>query len=745
MSFKLPFTASYTAILIAANGVVFSGVVFSSVAYADNDVYFSLPFQGPQLTPSQMDLGGVGLIQMPSGRMAEEGTFSFGYSDNSEYTFYSLSLQLMPWLETTIRYTQVDDVLYSQYENFSGDTKYADKGIDAKLRLLNESHWLPEVSVGLKDIGGTGLFDGEFIAATKRLSTEDYGQFDITLGIGWGYFGTQGNISNPLCNAAERFCNRISGYSGNGGSVDYNRWFSGPASLFGGIEYQTPYEPLRLKLEYDGNDYSDDFPVTRGGVDMTPKTPWNFGAIYEVSDGVDVRLSYERGTTVALGFNLTTNFNTMQTPWIDNSAPTLGVDQPTTLNGVDWKKLDQELDDIAGYKSTAIYQQDDTVTFVTEQSKYRDREVAIERAAAVIANHLPTDVRAYKIIEESKNIPVKSTEISAQHYRKVATTDYFNPSIKDAIIELPPEDVELNPLYDDFEPLSYGFSPHLSQSFGGPESFYIYSLSITGGGSYWLSRNLELSSSVAINVVDNYDKLNFSAPSDRTSNYRVRTLVRAYVRENDAYLNNLQLTWFNRYGQNWYQQVYGGYLESMFAGVGTEILYRRPNSNWAIGADVNAISQRDPASVFGVFSNEDDYSTNTKVLARGTTGHLSVYYQPQWSFLEDTLFRVDMGKFLAADVGARFDFSKQYDSGMIIGAYASITDMSAEDFGEGSFTKGFYLSIPFDTVSLKPTNSRGNLNWQPITRDGGQMLGKRNSLFGITDMVSPWYQRPSKN
>ncbi len=735
----MPLKPSFTILFIAG-----CGFFSSAVLYADDSEYFSLPFQGPQLTPSQMDLGGVGLIQMPSGRMAEDGAFSFGYSDNSEYTFYSISLQLMPWLETTIRYTQVDDVLYSQDKSFSGKTKYTDKGIDAKLRLLNESQWLPEVSVGLRDIGGTGLFDGEFIAGTKRFYSNSLGQLDVTLGLGFGYLGQRGDFGNPLCSAKASFCERIAN-NGETGTVDYTRWFTGRTSLFGGIEYQTPYEPLRLKLEYDGNDYSQDLPVTGGGVNMTPKTPWNFGVVYAVSDGVDVRLSYERGTTVALGFNLTTNFNTMQTPWIDNSAPALGNDQATTLDGVNWQALDRELDDIAGYKSAAIYQQDDTVTFVTEQSKYRDREVAIERAAAVIANHLPTDVRAYKIIEESKNIPVKSTEISAQNYRKVATTDYFNPSIKDAILDLPPEDIEAPPLYDDFEALSYGFSPHLSQSFGGPESFYLYSLSLDGGASYWLTQNLELSGTISLNAIDNYDKIRFNITPDGTNNYRVRTLVRAYIRDNDTYMRSLQLTWFQKYGHNWYQQVYGGYLETMFAGIGSEVLYRRPNSNWAIGADYNIIAQRDPDTAFGIFANDDDYRSDTQVLSRGTTGHLSLYYQPEWSFLEGTQLQVDIGKFLATDVGVRFDVSKQFKSGVIVGAFASKTNMSAETFGEGSFTKGFYLSIPFDTVSLKPTNSRGNFAWQPLTRDGGQMLSKQNGLFTITDMVSPWYQRPNEN
>ena len=505
MSFKRFSLTTLVTGLVTGYGCLLSGVL-----YAEDTDYFSLPFQGPQLKPSQTDLGGVGLIQMPSGRMADEGAFSFGYNDNSEYTFYTISLQLMPWLETTIRYTQVEDLLYSNSESFSGDTKYADKGIDAKLRLLKEDQWLPEVSVGLRDLGGTGLFDGEFLAATKRFSTDHYGEFDVTLGLGWGYFGTRGNISNPLCNAADRFCNRISETADNGGSIDYQRWFTGPASLFAGVEYQTPYEPLRLKLEYDGNNYSQDYPVTRGGVDMTPKTPWNFGAVYEVSDGFDLRLSYERGTTVALGFVLSTNLNTLKSPWIDNELPAMGTDQAATLNDVDWPALDRELEDVAGYKTSRVYQQNDAITFVTQQTKYRDRDVATERAAAVMANHLPTNVSAYKIIEESNNIPVKSTKVSARAYRKIAAVDYFNPSIKDAIIELPPEDINDDPLYENVERFNYGFSPNLSQSFGGPESFYIYSITMKGGASYWLSRNLELSSSVSINLLDNYDKLNFS-------------------------------------------------------------------------------------------------------------------------------------------------------------------------------------------------------------------------------------------
>ncbi len=78
----------------------------------------------------------------------------------------------MPWLETTIRYTMVNDLFYSDDPSFSGNTKYTDKGIDFKVRLLQESEYLPELSVGVRDFAGTGLFDGEFVAATNVTLTQ---------------------------------------------------------------------------------------------------------------------------------------------------------------------------------------------------------------------------------------------------------------------------------------------------------------------------------------------------------------------------------------------------------------------------------------------------------------------------------------------------------------------------------------------------------------------------------------------
>lgn len=107
--------------------------------------------------------------------------------------------------------------------------------------------------------------------------------------------------------------------------------------------------------------------------------------------------------------------------------------------------------------------------------------------------------------------------------------------------------------------------------------------------------------------------------------------------------------------------------------------------------------------------------------------------------------KISAGRYLTEDVGVTVDIAKQFDSGITVGAYASKTDLSADEYGEGSFTKGFYVSIPFDLLSVKPTTSRGGLEWQPLQRDGGQKLNRKYSLYEVTDGRAPWFTRKNLN
>jgi len=91
------------------------------------------------------------------------------------------------------------------------------------------------------------------------------------------------------------------------------------------------------------------------------------------------------------------------------------------------------------------------------------------------------------------------------------------------------------------------------------------------------------------------------------------------------------------------------------------------------------------------------------------------------------------GRFLAKDSGFNIDFSRRFKSGLRMGAFFALTDISEEEFGEGSFDKGFYFHIPLE-IFLGNYSTRNYENGiRPITRDGAAMLNNAQWLWGLTD------------
>jgi membrane-associated phospholipid phosphatase len=179
----------------------------------------------------------------------------------------------------------------------------------------------------------------------------------------------------------------------------------------------------------------------------------------------------------------------------------------------------------------------------------------------------------------------------------------------------------------------------------------------------------------------------------------------------------LQATHVEQVSSDHFGSVYAGYLESMFAGVGAEWLYRPWHSRLALGVDINHVQQRNFEQNFGLRS----YSVNT--------GHASAYWDTGFA---NTLVKLQVGKYLAGDLGATLDVSRRFNNGVAMGVYATKTNVSAQQFGEGSFDKGIYLSLPFDVMLPKYTDRSATITWQPLTRDGGARLQRQHELYNIT-------------
>ena len=664
---------------------------------------------------SQTVRGGVGLWQLPTARMAADGSLFVNYTDNEEYRFWSASLQLFPWMESTIRYTDVRTRLYSEFESFSGNQTLKDKGIDVKFRLLEESYYLPTVSVGFSDIGGTGFFASEYLAASKA-----FGPFDFHLGLGWGYLGTADNLTNPFCEVSDSFCQRGSGFSGRGGKVEFGKFFKGTTSLFGGLEYITPIEGLRLKLEYEAKNYQNE----RAG-NLAQDSLWNIGAVYQWQD-FDFSLNYQRGNTLGFGVTYKFNMHAIKQGKIDRPPRSLFDTQPAaSMQELKRSRLYNDMLNQGGFVLSATHTSEDAMTFYGTQRSYRDKDEAIERVGRIIASELPEDIKHYRIVENTGLTPMLETVIDADAFKSAARLESLENDIRRSYVR---QDTSLTTL-DNYKPnrtsgAFYSMDTFWIQTFGSPEDFYLYQGGLFLNGGYGFNK-FSINGSIKATLFENFDKFTFKVDNQDSSLQRVRTYAREYVTRSKVTLETMYLNWFDRIAENTYAQVYAGYLESMFGGVGGEILYRPVDSDLAFGVDLNYVQQRS-------FENDWDFF-DYRVL----TGYATVYWQP--SFLPDTQIKFSAGQFLAKDKGINIDFAKRFDSGIIVGAYAAFTNVSADEYGEGSFTKGFYISLPFELFTLEPARGRGKLPWIPIARDGGQMLNRPVELRALTELRSPFY------
>src|SRR4029077_4146487 len=130
-----------------------------------------------------------------------------------------------------------------------------------------------------------------------------------------------------------------------------------------------------------------------------------------------------------------------------------------------------------------------------------------------------------------------------------------------------------------------------------------------------------------------------------------------------------------------YARLTGGYLEQMYGGVEGQWLYVERGTPWAFDLTVDAVKQRDFDGWFGFL----DYQTVTALAAM----HYKLPYQ--------STITVRAGRFLARDVGARFEVKRRFRIGMELGAWYTVTN--AVDPGAGTEPnyrdKGVFVSIPF--------------------------------------------------
>ncbi|MGE8288201.1 MAG: YjbH domain-containing protein [Stenotrophomonas sp.] len=668
--------------------------------------------------PTADDWGGIGMLQTPSARMRQEGELAFTASHVSPYSRYNFRLQPWPWLEAAFRYSNINDLDYG-HAALSGQQHYKDKSIDAKVRLLTESRWRPEVAIGVRDLGGTGLFSSEYLVLGKRM-----GSVDASLGLATGYLGSRGEIANPLRLVDDRFGSRPRGDRA-AGELDARMMFRGPIGVFGGIAYQTRWRALQLKLEYDGNDYRNE----PSGTAQRQRMPMNVGVNYALGSNAQLQLGWERGTTAMFG--LTLHSNLARTPAADKPLDPAPVPRdtaqvpataPSPSPAPDWPGTAALLQSSAGLRVERIARRGSELVVSAEQQRYRDPAQALGRTAAVLDRAAGPDIHWFTLRGTRQGLALSEASIERSAFNRYRDHRIGLPALERGLIVTSAQDRAWQTLYQAPSVRFDGnFDIDYQQSMGGPDRFLLYQVAGSYTGNLQLGPATRLSGTVRYNAYNNYQHFRYDAPSQLP---RVRTDMRQYLTASDLTLPQLQLTHARQLHRDTHVMAYVGLLEYMYAGVGAEILHRPHGQRWAWGVDLNAVRQRGFEQRLAL----RDYQV--------VTGHLNVHYA--WGNDRDVQASVHAGRYLARDWGATLSLQRNFRNGVKMGAYATRTDVSSEAFGEGSFDKGIFVALPFDLLLPRSTRAEARFHWNPLYRDGGARLARSTDLYRITADADAW-------
>ncbi len=676
----------------------------------------------PLPPPSLTFYGAPGLVDMPSAEMLPDGQFTTTVSNFAGQTRFNLTFQAFPWLSATFRYNGIRDL------NLFGFSTYYDRGFDVRLRLLKERRYFPGITVGLQDFAGTGIYAGEYIVATKgfrlpalgpgRESSRRAGRVKLSAGVGWGRFGSYGAIG-ASGGKRPRF---IGGSTGGNPSLD--QWFRGPFAPFGGIEWQLN-DRLGIKAEYSSDAYVIE---TRRSSVFQRKSPYNFGIEYQATPRTRLGAYYLYGSEFGISAQIqlgpkhpptllhvkaphpivprparATNPGLWDEAWATGAGARLSAAQ--ALQGPVAEALKKD-----GLLLEALAVSANVVELRFSNLRYVSMAAAVGRAARVLTATMPSSVETFRLIPVSGGLALSAVTIRRSDLEALE----FAPMNADALLavtgigDAPPPGGEAVAGRDLYPSASWSLSPFFSPSYFDPARPVRMDFGLALRGTYRPAPGWTLSGTLRHRLAGN-------VKGGRLSNSRlphVRTDGVLFARTDTA-LNNLYISRQWRAGPDLYARATFGYLEWMYGGISGELLWKPVASRLGLGVEANYVRQRDFNQRLGF----RDY----KVF----TGHASAYYD----FGGGYLGQLDVGRYLAGDLGATFNIDRTFDNGWSVGAFFTLTNVSSRDFGEGSFDKGIRFTIPLGWFLGTPGQQNLGLTLRPIQRDGGARVYVPGRLY----------------
>jgi hypothetical protein len=352
--------------------------------------------------------------------------------------------------------------------------------------------------------------------------------------------------------------------------------------------------------------------------------------------------------------------------------------------------------------------------------RYSHEADAIDRLIRVLMADAPSRIEKFRLIPVIGSVPMNEFDIlRGPTERSVAQTETYNlfgngNAMRPAPLNNPVLRAGERGTYPRFV---WGLFPQFRQELFDPDN--PFAVQFLGGiqAAVELLPGLSLVGEAEANIWDNF---NTNRPPDSVLPH-VRSDFLTYFTKGKNGIGDLEADYRFRLAPEVFAIARAGYLESMFAGVGGEVLWRPQGQRWALGIDLYGVKKRNFDRLLGL----QDY--------KAFTGHISAYYASPWY---DLNFAVHAGQYLAGDRGFTLEVTRRFSTGVEIGAFFTRTNVSAEQFGEGSFDKGIMIRIPLDWSLPINTQGQFNMDLRPVQRDGGQRLMNDTLLFEETRRTS---------
>ena len=636
-----------------------------------------------------------GIIDLPSARRFPDGELIVTHQNHKYLFMTGISFQAMPRLGVTFRYGG-----QGRGGHLAQDRVNWDRSFDAHINILDEKKYWPAIAVGLRDFIGTGWYSSEYIVGTKVL-----GNLEFSAGLGFGRLSGRNSFSNPFGNISSFFAERGDNNHGRGGTISAINWFQGNVSAFYGLNYHVTKNTV-LSLEY-----SPDI-MLRESRYSEIESPWNLGASYQINDYVDLSLQYLQGNQISLTAHVAINPNEPPLPGGKELAPVPmrlrgDLNLPVSQSNPTMIKTVLEADK---FKIHSLSFSEDTVSLSVTNTKFRSIAQAVGRLASTLQRFTADEIKFAELHFYSGDLNTASYIVNLNGI----TFEQFNPlSAKNSEPSIEAIDVDPLPPIDVEKRFKWGVGPYLAHRLFNPDLPLSVETGIEAQAGYQVLPGLQLSGavrkSVLTNLTDNKRRSNSDLP-------RVHSDWPLYdINGQKGHIHSFTASYIKNLAPGLYGRVHAGLLEPFFAGFGGEILYKKGKSPLSFGLDLHRVRKRDYDMRFDLL----DYET--------TIGHLSIYYEAGGIFDVE----INAGRYLAGDWGATTTISRKFGSGWEVGGYATFTDVPFHTFGEGSFDKAIYVSVPIDWIISSPNQKKRRLTLRPITRDGGAHMASARKLFNL--------------